>query len=76
MQGTVYFDEAFQLKACTNDVRMAFLDMCKEAEKIPGINVDHWPWQGHSMNLGIRGFSGDAVLGPYYWSNRQNAFGS
>ena len=62
----------FELKTCTNDVRVALLEMCAEAEKIPGINVDHWPWQGHSLNLNQRGFSGDWLLGPYGWSGRNH----
>ena len=44
--------------------------MCAEAERMPGINVDHWPWQGHSLNLRKRGFSGDWMLGPYGWSGQ------
>lgn len=72
MDDTYYFDKEFELKTCTNDVRVALLEMCAEAEKIPGINVDHWPWQGHSLNLGKRGFSGDWLLGPYGWSGRNH----
>ena len=67
---TYYFDKKYELTTCTNEVRTALLEMCAEAEKIPGINVDHWPWQGHSLNLNRRGFSGDWLLGPYGWSGR------
>ena len=67
---TYYFDKKYELTTCTNEVRTALLEMCAEAEKIPGINVDHWPWQGHSLNLNRRGFSGDWMLGPYGWSGR------
>ena len=72
LDNTYYFDKQFELKTCTNDVRVALLEMCAEAEKIPGINVDHWPWQGHSLNLNQRGFSGDWLLGPYGWSGRNH----
>jgi hypothetical protein len=36
MDDTYYFDKEFELKTCTNDVRVALLEMCAEAEKIPG----------------------------------------
>ena len=39
---TYYFDKKYELTTCTNEVRTALLEMCAEAEKIPGINVDHW----------------------------------
>ena len=56
MDNTYYFDKKHELKTCKNEVRTALLEMCAEAEKIPGISVDHWPWQGHSLNLNKRGF--------------------
>ena len=56
MDGTYYFDEGMLPKTCSGDVRASLLEMCTEAEKIPGISVDHWPWQGHSLNLNKRGF--------------------
>jgi hypothetical protein len=38
-----------------------------------GINVDHWPWQGHSLNLGhAEAHSADWLLGPYGWSGRNH----
>ena len=70
LDGSYYFDQAFALKTCSNDVHDALLGMCAEAERMPGINVDHWPWQGHSLNLRKRGFSGDWMLGPYGWSGQ------
>jgi len=70
MDGTYYFDEGMLPKTCSGDVRASLLEMCTEAEKIPGISVDHWPWQGHSLNLNKRGFSGDWMLGPHAWSGQ------
>ncbi|EKX44826.1 hypothetical protein GUITHDRAFT_139451 [Guillardia theta CCMP2712] len=48
---TVYFDKSYNLKACKTDTYKAMSQMCSEVEKLPGIVVSHWPWQGHSMNL-------------------------
>jgi len=72
MDHTYYFDKEFELKTCTNEVRTSLLEMFAGAEKVPGINVDHWPWHGHSLNLNVRGFSGDWMLGPYGWSGRNH----
>jgi len=41
MDKTYYFDKAFELKTCTNEVRTALLKMCAEAEKVPGINGEY-----------------------------------
>eukprot|EP00960_Hanusia_phi_P028232 747273-Hanusia_phi.AAC.2 len=46
---TVYFDKYYNLKACKTDTYKAMSHMCSEVEKLPGIVVSHWPWQGHSM---------------------------
>eukprot|EP00292_Cryptomonas_paramecium_P013172 CAMPEP_0113705340 /NCGR_PEP_ID=MMETSP0038_2-20120614/27082_1 /TAXON_ID=2898 /ORGANISM="Cryptomonas paramecium" /LENGTH=225 /DNA_ID=CAMNT_0000630345 /DNA_START=13 /DNA_END=690 /DNA_ORIENTATION=- /assembly_acc=CAM_ASM_000170 len=47
LEGTKYFDSKFLLKSCASDSRKTLTDTCKEAEKLPGVNVQHWPWQGH-----------------------------
>eukprot|EP00802_Teleaulax_amphioxeia_P013911 Tamp_13966.p1 GENE.Tamp_13966~~Tamp_13966.p1 ORF type:complete len:389 (-),score=70.77 Tamp_13966:504-1499(-) len=68
--GTVYFARSGLPKACQSQQRKHLMRLCRSAEKVPGVAVSHWPWQGHSFNLNKRGFSGDSFLGPYGFSGR------
>jgi hypothetical protein len=71
LTGTVYWDEAHELKACKSDAKKSMDDMCKKHTKLPGVSVSHWPWQDWKMNMvGKDTFSGDVVLGPEAWSGR------
>uniref|UniRef100_A0A6T8BFL6 Uncharacterized protein n=1 Tax=Cryptomonas curvata TaxID=233186 RepID=A0A6T8BFL6_9CRYP len=41
--GTHYFHEAFLLQSCDGDARKSVEETCKTHEKLPGVNVWHWP---------------------------------
>jgi len=69
---TVYFAKSALPKACQSAERKKLVGLCRPAEKLPGVAMSHWPWQGHSINLNKRGFSGDSFLGPYGFSGRSD----
>ena len=74
LDGTYYFTENELPKSCTSAQRTRLLELCRPAEKLPGLAVSHWPWQGQSLNRNKLGFSGDSLLlGPYGFSGRAGA---
>ena len=73
---TVYFSKSLLPQSCVSRERVQLIRLCRTAEKLPGVPMSHWPWQGHSLNLNKRGFSGDSFLGPYGWSGRGDSWPS